>query len=88
MAIISAQVSLYPLRQVDLGPAIRDAVRTFRDYELETLVGAMSTIVGGEESKVFAALQAAFRRAAEQGDVVMVVTFSNACPRPKGALDA
>jgi len=32
---------------------------------------------------VFAALQEAFRRTAEQGQVVMVVTFSNACPVPE-----
>jgi len=28
--VITAQVSLYPLRQVSIGPAIREAVRVFR----------------------------------------------------------
>jgi len=84
MTHMSAQVSLYPLRQMDLGPAIRDAVRIFREHGLEAQVGAMSTVVWGEESAVFAALQAAFHRAALQGDAVMVVAFSNACPMPKG----
>lgn len=84
MTHISAQVSLYPLRQIDLGPAIRDAVRICREHGLEAQVGAMSTVVWGQESAIFAALQATFHHATVQGDVVMVVTLSNACPVPKG----
>ncbi len=81
---MTAQVSLYPLRQVSIGPAIREAVRVFRERGLETRIGAMSTLVWGEERTVFAALQEAFHRAAEHGDVVMTVTLSNACPSPEG----
>lgn len=84
MAQISAQVSLYPLRQPSIGPIIREAVRTLREHGLKVEMGPMSTLVWGEEESVFTALQQAFHRAAEQGDVVMVVTFSNACPRPEG----
>jgi tRNA-Thr(GGU) m(6)t(6)A37 methyltransferase TsaA len=40
----------------------------------------MSSVIAGDDAAVFAALQEAFRRVAEQGQVVMVVTFSNACP--------
>jgi uncharacterized protein YqgV (UPF0045/DUF77 family) len=43
-------------------------------------VGPMSTLVTGEVDRLFAALQAAFTRAAEQGAVVFTVTLSNACP--------
>lgn len=32
MSVITAQVSLYPLRQVSIGPAIREAVRVFREH--------------------------------------------------------
>jgi len=85
MSVITAQVSLYPLRQASIGPPIREAVRVFRERDLETRMGAMSTLVWGEEQVVFAALQEAFHRAAEHGDVVMVVTLSNACPSPKEA---
>jgi uncharacterized protein YqgV (UPF0045/DUF77 family) len=81
--MITAQVSLYPLRQVSIGPAIRQAVRVFRQRGLETRIGAMSTLVWGEESTVFAALQEAFHQATERGDTVMTVTFSNACPSPE-----
>lgn len=78
--IISAQVSLYPLRQASLGPAIRQAVRILRQGGLKTRVGEMSTLVWGEERAVFDALQEAFHQAAERGDVVMAVTLSNTCP--------
>lgn len=80
--MITAQVSLYPLRQVSIGPPIREAVRVFRQHGLETRIGEMSTLVWGEERAVFAALQEAFHRAAERGDMVMTVTLSNACPEP------
>ena len=42
----------------------------------------MSSLVAGEETVIFTALQSAFSRVAEQGPVVMVATFSNACPMP------
>ena len=83
MDTITAQVSLYPLRQVSIGPPIRGAVRVFRECGLKTRIGEMSTLVWGEEQAVFAALQEAFHRAAGHGDVVMTVTFSNACPSPE-----
>lgn len=83
MDIVSAQVSLYPLRQISIGPAIREVVRVFREYGLENRVGVMSTLVWGEEQAVFAALQEAFHRAAARGDTVMTVTLSNACPSPE-----
>jgi uncharacterized protein YqgV (UPF0045/DUF77 family) len=82
---IAAQVSLYPLRQVSIGPSIRQAVRVFRQHGLEARTGEMSTLVWGEEGALFAALQEAFHQAAEDGDAVMVVTFSNACPEPEEA---
>ena len=83
MSVMSAQVSLYPLRQVSIGPPVREAVRVFHDHNLKTRMGAMSTLMWGEEQEVFAALQEAFQRAAEHGDVVMTVTLSNACPSPE-----
>lgn len=81
--MITAQISLYPLRQLSIGPPIREAVRVFGQHGLETRIGEMSTLVWGEEEAVFAALQEAFHRAAEGGDTVMTVTLSNACPSPE-----
>jgi uncharacterized protein YqgV (UPF0045/DUF77 family) len=83
MTIISAQVSLYPLRQTDIGPGICEAVRALREHGLTVRYGAMSTLVWGDEHLVFTALEDAFHKAATQGDVVMTVTFSNACPLPE-----
>jgi len=79
---ITAQVSLYPLRQESLSPAIDEALQTFREHGLSVESGAMSSVISGDDTAIFAALQEAFRRVAEQGQVVMVVTFSNACPTP------
>jgi tRNA-Thr(GGU) m(6)t(6)A37 methyltransferase TsaA len=80
---ISAQVSLYPLGQASLSPAIDEALQVIREYGLDVEPGAMSSVVVGEHAAVFDALQEAFRRAAEHCHVVMVVTFSNACPAPR-----
>lgn len=83
MSIVSAQVSLYPLRQESIGPAIRHLVRMLCQRGLRTRVGEMSTLLWGEEETIFDALKEAFHRAAERGDTVMVVTLSNACSLPE-----
>jgi uncharacterized protein YqgV (UPF0045/DUF77 family) len=80
MTGVSAQVSLYPLRQEELSPAINAALTVFRGHGLEVQPGPMSSIVTGDDEAVFAALREAFCRAAEQGEVVMEITLSNACP--------
>jgi tRNA-Thr(GGU) m(6)t(6)A37 methyltransferase TsaA len=85
---IAAQVSLYPLRQESLSPAIDEALRVFQEHSLHVEPGAMSSLIAGDDALVFAALQEAFRRAAEQGEVVMIATFSNACPVPSNRDEA
>jgi uncharacterized protein YqgV (UPF0045/DUF77 family) len=82
MSGISAQVSLYPLGQEDLSPAIEEALRIFREHGLDVNPGPMSTVISGAGEMIFAALQKSFQQATLQGQVVMVVTFSNACPVP------
>jgi uncharacterized protein YqgV (UPF0045/DUF77 family) len=79
---VSVQVSLYPLGQASLSPIIDEALQIFRERGLEVGPGAMSSLIAGEDTATFAALQEAFRYAAEHGPVVMVATFSNACPVP------
>lgn len=80
---ISAQVSLYPLRQESLSQGINEALEVFRAYGLDAEPGTMSTVIAGDDVAIFAALQEALRRAAERGQVVMTATFSNACPVPR-----
>ena len=57
MTGIAAQVSLYPLRQASLAPAIEESLHIFRKHGLEVEPGAMSTIITGDDEAVFAALQ-------------------------------
>jgi uncharacterized protein YqgV (UPF0045/DUF77 family) len=78
--VISAQVSLYPLRQEHLTPAIQAVCEALTAAGMQPQIGPMSTVVTGEVASVFAALQEAFVRAAATGDVVLAVTLSNACP--------
>ncbi len=78
--IASAQISIYPLRQDHLGPAIEAVGTALADHGLTPEVGPMSTVVVGEDVAIFAALGEAFAKAAELGEVVMTATVSNACP--------
>jgi uncharacterized protein YqgV (UPF0045/DUF77 family) len=83
MAVIaSAQISVYPLRQDHLAPAIELVRAALAAHGLAPQVGPMSTIVVGEDVAIFAALAEAFANAAEAGEVVMTFTVSNACPIP------
>lgn len=80
VSTISAQVSLYPLRQARLGPAIARLTETLQHHGLDIRYGPMSTIVIGDAERVFDGLKASFQSAANLGDVVMVVSISNCCP--------
>jgi uncharacterized protein YqgV (UPF0045/DUF77 family) len=81
--ISSAQVSVYPLRQDRLGPAIETVRAALAAGGLKPQVGPMSTVVVGEDALIFAALGEAFAKAASLGEVVMTITISNACPVAK-----
>ena len=80
---IRAQVSIYPLRQTHLTPAI-DALRTtLEKHGLVVVVGAMSTQVSGNLGCLFEALREGFECAAATGDLVMTITVSNCCSAPR-----
>jgi uncharacterized protein YqgV (UPF0045/DUF77 family) len=83
MSEVSAQISVYPLRQQSIGPAIREVVQVLNQRGLETRTDEMSTLAVGEEQAIFDALQEAFHRAGDRGDMVMVITVSNACCLPE-----
>jgi len=80
--IASAQISIYPLRQERLGPAVEAVRDALVAHRLRPEIGAMSTVVVGEDAVIFAALAEAFAKAAASGHVVMTTTISNACPFP------
>ena len=77
---ISVQISVYPLRQEHLSPAVNAVKAELNAHGLSPEVGGMSTQVVGETEVVFAALRDAFTRVAADGQVVMTMTVSNACP--------
>ena len=77
---LAAQVSIYPLRQLSLSPAIDKALDTFRSHGLDVTPGAMSSLVSGEDEALFSAIKEAFQQTAEEGEIVMTLTLSNACP--------
>jgi uncharacterized protein YqgV (UPF0045/DUF77 family) len=79
---VTAQVSLYPLGENDLSPSVAAAIGELDRHGIERQTGAMSTMVWGDDEKVFHALRDAFRGAAARGQAVMVITVSNACPWP------
>jgi uncharacterized protein YqgV (UPF0045/DUF77 family) len=78
--IVSAQISLYPLRQEQLSPAIREMQDALAAAGLYVTPGPMSTLVTGDSEVMFHILQTAFERAAAACHVVLVATISNACP--------
>jgi uncharacterized protein YqgV (UPF0045/DUF77 family) len=79
---MSMQFSLYPLRQERLGPAIEEALTILKDRGLVVKTAEMSSVAWGEEGQVFGALKEAFMKSAEKGQVVWILTLSNACPLP------
>jgi uncharacterized protein YqgV (UPF0045/DUF77 family) len=81
---ISAQISLYPLKQQRLSPAIEEAWRILEENGLDLQKGGMSTVVSGPAERIFAAIQEVFVHAAEKGALSIVVTYSNACPAETG----
>jgi uncharacterized protein YqgV (UPF0045/DUF77 family) len=79
MQRVSAQVSVYPLRQARLGPAVEAFLNGLRTRDVAVETGPASTVVEGELDAVFAALRDGFAAAVETGECALVVTLSNAC---------
>ena len=82
---ISVQLSLYPLGQSNLSPAIQAVLDVLEARGLRYQVGTMSTLIWGGDRTIFTALQEAFAAAADYGPAVMTIAVSNACPEPRRA---
>jgi uncharacterized protein YqgV (UPF0045/DUF77 family) len=78
--IVGCQFSVYPLRQDDIGVAIRAAIEAAHAEGCSVRVGNLSTRLTGSEDQVFRALQAAFRAAQRQGSAVMAATLVAGMP--------
>lgn len=77
---VHLQLSVYPLRQTHLRPAIEAALQAAVGEGVDVTVGRLSTLLRGDEPAVFAALRAAFRAAGSSGSTVMVATLANGAP--------
>jgi uncharacterized protein YqgV (UPF0045/DUF77 family) len=77
---VGCQLSVYPLRQDDIGVSIREAVKAARAEGCSVRVGNLSTLLTGSEDQVFAALRAAFRAAQRRGSAVVVATLAAGIP--------
>lgn len=77
---ISAELSLYPLREADLGPAILEFVDELRQEGLKIQPGSMSTLLVGPRDQVFEALKRAFTAASRRHQIVLRMVISNGCP--------
>ena len=77
---IQAEISLYPLRKPNLTELIDRFLQHFRRRKLEVKTGTMSSSISGECKDLFPALGIAFEDAANEGEIVIIVKVSNACP--------
>ena len=77
---VQAEISLYPLQTQEIGKAIDGFVGGLECAGLTVRKGSMSTTVSGDVDAVFAAAGKAFRTVADNGQVVLVLKVSNACP--------
>ena len=83
---VQAEISLYPLRTMELSPAINRFGNVLKGQGVTVVNGPMSTIIGGEAKDVFRALEKAFSGVAEDSEVVMTCKVSNACPEAPGGI--
>jgi len=79
---LSAQLSIYPLRQPSLSPTINQTLKALENHNLQVMPGSMSTLILGTDADLWEGLEDAYSKAAAQGEVVMILTISNACPKP------
>jgi hypothetical protein len=72
------------LRQPHLGPGIDRALDILHRRHLGVEPGRMSTLATGPAEDLFPAVQEIFSEVSREGDLVMIVAFSNACPDEAG----
>jgi uncharacterized protein YqgV (UPF0045/DUF77 family) len=77
---IQAELTLYPLGEPDLLPAIEDFLEVLRKKGLNPRMGTMSTNVVGDSATLFSAIAEAFEKVAGSHRCVLIVKYSNACP--------
>ena len=79
--IVQTEVSLYPLRTMNLHEPIEAFLDQLNSAPVEVHAGELSTIISGDLRETFETLAQSFARVAERYPVVLIVKVSNACPR-------
>ena len=77
--MIGIQVSIYPLREESLSPALNKFWDKLKERKLKFEVNSFSTIIWGEEDEIFDFLKEVWKEVTKDRSIVMVVTLSNAC---------
>jgi uncharacterized protein YqgV (UPF0045/DUF77 family) len=77
---IQVELSIYALGKSSQSPVIGKFIKILEENGLEIEIGRMSSIVTGDSSIVFPALQDAFDNTAQESDIILTAKFSNACP--------
>jgi uncharacterized protein YqgV (UPF0045/DUF77 family) len=75
--MISAEVSIYPLKTTQASSIINEAINTLDNRAIDYNVGSISTYLHGTEEEVWSNLQKMFSNAGRSGEVSMVVTITN-----------
>jgi uncharacterized protein YqgV (UPF0045/DUF77 family) len=77
---VSAQISIYPLRQEELSPAVNAVREALKASGLTPVVGPMSTFVTGDSATVFSAIQEApVQLSASEGKADIHAARPNVC---------
>jgi len=77
---VQIEVSFYPLGTERVGPGIESFIENVRSSGYDPEVGRMSTVISGEMDPLMSAISKAYHAGTGEGQSVMVLKISNACP--------
>ncbi len=81
--LVTAQFSVYPLGTGNLGDYVYEAVNVVKSFGLDVDIGPTSSVTYGESETIFKAFNEVMKRFEGKIHFVMVITVSNACPKPE-----
>ena len=77
--MLTAEVSIYPLKTQNASGVINDSIDTLKDSDVDYEVDSVKTHLSGSKAEVFNSIETMFDTAEQQGgEISMVVTITNA----------
>lgn len=77
--MITAEVSIYPLKTDNATKVINDSINALKQNNVEYQVNTMNTVLNGSKDEIFNSLKTMFTETEKSGgEVSMVVTIGNA----------